>query len=251
MTPDFPRLALAARRCSAAYIMDEEAAIAAFRALGSVVLGRVSNGRRQAIAHRGPDNGAYVTIAGTRFSEGPISDRLSDLRRDIDWTPKDVGDGIKVATGADDGLADLWRWALGYFDGGEKINGEGHSLGGWETYYMPLHVPAERIGSLVTIEPPRPANAAYWARYADVLPKITTLAHGRDPWFPWAWGQTELRHPPGRSIIWLHDGGWSAVTEAEWCDATGLPEVNLALHESDHGPDSVVSALGLLARDLR
>lgn len=240
MTPDFKRLALSVERCSAVYIPDDDKAWSAFVALGSTVLGRYVDDQHQAIAHRAPDGAATLTVSGTRFSEGTAAEHVGDLIEDVDCEPLDLGGGVCVATGAHQGLDKLWAWALPLLGESGPIDVEGHSLGGWRTCYTPLYLPAERIGRLTAFEPPKPGNLAYWAKYASAFASLTTVVHGRDPWFAWPWISRGLTHPPGQSLLWLHDGTWSVASEAEW------PGARIA-RLADHGPDSVVAALQALA----
>lgn len=238
--PDWKRLALAGKRCSAVYLPDGDAAAAAFAALGSTVLGRYCDDRHQAIAHVAPDGTPTLSISGTRVSEGTMADHVGDLLEDVDCAPLDLGDGICVAAGAHQGLDNVWAWALPFFGAASSIDVEGHSLGGWRTCYTPLFLPEARIGRLFALEPPKPANAAYWAKYAGPLRQLVTIVHGRDPWFAWPWISRGLAHPPGQSLIWLHDGTWSLVSEEEW------PGGKLG-RAGDHGPDTAVVALEALA----
>lgn len=237
--PDFDRLYLSAERCSAVYIPDEATARVAFDNLGSTVLGRYANDEHQAIAHLAVDGTPTLTISGTRVSEGTWADHFGDLWEDIDCRPLDLGDGICVATGAHQGLDKLWAWALGVLPTVAKIDVEGHSLGGWRASYTPLFLAPERIGRLTAIEPPKPANDAYWAKYSAELMGLVTICHGRDPWFHWPWEGWGLRHKPGQSVLWLHDQTWAQVSADE------LPDGDL-FASADHGPASVVAALKAL-----
>lgn len=247
--PDWNRLWLSAQRCAAAYLPGESDARAAFAQLGSTVFGRYVDDDHQVIAHRTAAGELTITLAGTRVSVEKILECVGDLRDDMECEPLDLGDGIKVATGAHRGLATVFAWALGFFSGNPgQISVEGHSLGGQRACYTPLYLPAERIGRMMAFEPPKPANGAYWARYVDLLPSLTTVVHGKDPWFAWDWGGATLMHPPGHSLLWLRDGSSAEVSQDEWSAATGLPEINLARHGGDHDIGAVAAALGALAR---
>lgn len=241
--PDFNRLWLSAEHCSAAYIPEEDKARAALAALGSSFLGRYCDDRHQALAYRDKAGEANVAISGTRMMQGTLAERLGDLAEDIYFRPLDLGGGIKVATGAHDGLGLLWAWALAIFANDATISVQGHSLGGERVPYTPLFLPAARIGRLTAFEPPKPANAAFWARYADELFALSTIAHGRDPWFHWPPAEIAegLQHQPGETLIWLNGGTWSWMSEA------ALPAGDLLLHAADHDVGAVSAALRLLA----
>jgi hypothetical protein len=236
-TPDIPALYQAMLRCSAVYEPEPVKALAAFAALGCTVLGRFCNDSHQAVAHRTPDGRATLTHSGTRVSEGTLAEHFCDLAADVDYAPLDLGDGVQVATGAHDGLDEVWAWAISLFGPGEAVDVEGHSLGGQRACLTPLYLPPERIRQLRAFEPPKAANAAFWARYAGACVGLTTLVHGRDPWAGWPWISEGLTHQPA-PLLWLHDGTWSWSTT--WQPGT-------LLSCADHGPDSVVAALAALA----
>lgn len=220
--PDFKRLLASARRCDAAYLEKEARARTAFEALNCVFLGQYRNADHQAVLSLAPDGRPTLTIAGTRISDGA----LPDLFDDIDITPHDVGGGRLVTKGAWSGLDKLWSWALTLLPSEAVIDVEGHSLGAWRTRYTPLFLPAARIGTLTALDSPKGANAAFWDSFPDVLPRLTSLVNGRDPWVGWPWIEigADWCHPPGNSLLWLHESGWSRVTEEEWPGGLSLAD---------------------------
>ena len=242
--PDFVRLALSARRCNAAYIVDPRAASQAFAALGSTFISQYRNLNHQAVLSRDSAGQVTLTISGTRFSAGPIFDRVGDLLADIDWTPKEIEPGILVADGAHSGLDEMWAWVFKNLPFGYAgtINVEGHSLGGWRTAYSPVHCPRSWVGTLTAFEPPKAGNAAFWDKYMAGV-DYTVVVLGRDPWFAWPWESAGmLIQRPGTGLIWLDNGKFNITTDWDW------PGVNpLDIRFSDHGPDTVITALAALA----
>lgn len=230
-----PKVLLASiKRCNAAYLVETEAAERAFEYLGAQFIGQYRNQNHQAVLSV-VDGVHTLTITGTRFSEGPVYDRLGDLLSDIDIAPHDIGRGVHVPDGAYDGLGDMWRWALGEIKIPGLVNVEGHSLGGWRATYTPFFVPAERIGYITRFSPPKAGNDAFWQIYQDAFLSMATVAHGRDPWFGWPW-ISEYRQPPGQSIQWINGNKISVISEDEW--PGGDP-----MHAADHGPTSIITAL--------
>lgn len=213
MTPDFTFLAEAARRCAAVYIEEADRATAAFVALGSTAIDRYHDDTHQAVLHRSSRGRTTLTISGTRIG-GTLAERIADLAADIDYLDDDPTDGVRVARGALTGLADLWRWVVDRAAPDLPIDVEGHSLGGWRAVYTPLFLASDRIGALTAFEPPKAGDAAFWAKYPD-LARLTTVVHGYDPCVAWP-PLGDLIQRPGRSLLWLHDGTWTAVSEADW-----------------------------------
>jgi hypothetical protein len=172
-----------------------------------------------------------------------LRERIGDLLEDVAalFSPRLLDANVAFATGAYERARQTFAWAIP-IAGSETLDIEGHSLGGWETCAAPIFLPDAQIGTLTAWEPPKPANRAYWDAYAKPFARLTTIYHGRDPWFHWPPKPADygLCHNPGPSILWLHDGGW------EYADQTAIADGNI-LDADDHGPSSVIAAVAALA----
>lgn len=222
----------AAKRAQAAYIIDAKAAQAAFEALGYGWIGQYQDEDSQAVLTHDPSGAVNLSISGTRFSAGKIGDLIDDLQTD----PYDVGAGAHVTRGPYESAAEIWAWAKAAVPAGAVFNVEGHSLGGWRTSYTPLFLPITQIGTLHAFEPPKGANAAYYARFATELANLVIVGNGRDIWF----GYPRLGdwiHRPG-NMIWLRSTGFSVINTAAWLGGLSL---------GDHSIDLVVSRLEAIA----
>jgi len=213
--PDFPSLLASVARCDAVYEPDDQTARHRFSQLGSTVLGRYCDAGHQAIAHRDPNGWATLTICGTRVSEGSLREHAVDLFEDVNFSPRDIGNGVQVAAGAVDGLVHVYSWAVALFQEHELIRVEGHSLGGQRTHLAPLFVPVSRLDSAIAWEPPKAANDTYYQTYAPAIDRTITVLNGADPWAAWPWVGDRLVHPPG-PILWLRNSGWSWTTRETW-----------------------------------
>ena len=235
MTPDWPKLLASIQRCNAVYETDDALARAAFVSLGCTVLGRLDTPKAQAIVHIAPDGVPTLTIAGTRFSEGPLVDRIDDVWEDAEevLTDDSLGGGAIVASGAYTRGNLVWAWAQPLLPPNMQIRVEGHSLGGQTTHVLHAIIPPGLIGEGYAWEPPKAGNDAFWAQYGTT--PMVTVVNGFDPWAGHPWVSQSLRHPPG-PILWLHDGTWSEVTRETWPG----PQ---ALHASDHDTDQVMRAV--------
>ena len=246
MTPNWKRLALSIARCNAAYVVDPAEAAKQFAALGCTFIAQYRDDSHQAVLSHDPLGKFTLTISGTRFSEGAAIYRIEDVLRDIDWTPIEIEPGVLVARGAHAGMDKVWGWVNSYVDLNNipPIDVEGHSLGGWRTAYTPLFVKPAQIGKLTRFEPPKAGNLAYWQKYLAGI-DMTTVVNRRDPFFAWPWDAGDrLVQPPGDSLIWLRDAspGWCVCSEAEW---PGMSTLDPTF--SDHGPDTVITAINALA----
>jgi hypothetical protein len=245
--PDFKALYLSIRRCDAVYEPDEGTALAAFRALGSVVRGRLCTDVNQAVLHRPPDGVLTLTISGTRVSEGTLSQHVHDLMQDLDCTPFDVGSGRRVARQPFQEAMGVYQWASSRCPS-ERLRVEGHSLGAWKTTYATEYVPADQLVGMIAWESPKQGNAAYWADLAarGLDRRLLQVYHGQDPWALWPWETDELTKGPG-PLLWAKpDGSWS------WAQPGELPEARFSdgyelTHNSDHGPEGVVQTFRGLA----
>ena len=229
----------AARRASAAYEVDEASARAAFGSLGLDFVGQYQNASHQAVLSHDPADGStYLSISGTRFSDA----KLGDLFDDLDLDPIDVGGGAMVTKGAYDGLADLWAWARQLAAPGATFNVEGHSLGGWRTSYTPLFLEADRIGQLVALESPKPANQTYWWKYDAELSSLINVVNGRDLWVSWPFDLLNAQrwvHQP-RDRLWLMGdpaNQLQVITPDQWPGGRS---------PADHSIDLVITRLAAL-----
>jgi hypothetical protein len=237
--PDFEMLLRSINRCDAAYLCDSDQAMARFGSLGSVVLGRYSDAGHQAVAHRDRDGWAILTLCGTRVNEGSLREHAVDLFEDVDFTPWDVGGGAMVASGALNGLAEVYHWAEQLFQPNETIRIEGHSLGGQRSHLAPLFIPLSRLDRIIAWEPPKAGNELYYQAYVGCFERTLTVINGADPWVAWPWVSETLVHPPG-PILWLRRNGWEWTTRSSWCGGE-------ILASSDHFPSEIARNVQALA----
>lgn len=228
------------QRCNAAYEMDDATARGAFTAMGCRVLDRISDDVCQGVASILPDGRQVLTGAGTRFSEGPLVFRISDLAQDIHFYPYRLPGGGAVASGALDRMHALWEWAAPMFDIAQPVHFEGHSLDGQSMLLAPAVVPHSSIGSITAWEPPKAATADFWQVNADVLDRIIQVVHGNDPFFDWPPLASGLDHAPARTIWLQRPSGWS-----ELVGATGWSGPSI-LAEPDHDTSAVIAAVQAL-----
>jgi hypothetical protein len=225
---NFASVLAAAQRAQAAYIDDAGKARAAFEALGLFFIGQYQNDSHQAVLSQDAAANVYLTISGTRFSQGKICDLLDD----IDLEPVSVGDGAMVTRGAYEGLDAMWSWAQNLAPADAIFNVEGHSLGAWRARYTPLFLARSRIGLLHSFESPKGANAAYWSKYEGELATLVSVVNGRDLWVSWPF-IGEWCHPC-RDQIWLQSEGFQINTPTQWPGGRAI---------SDHDIDLVVTRL--------
>ncbi|MBU9203147.1 hypothetical protein KTD31_17460 [Burkholderia multivorans] len=230
--PDFSAILAAAKRAQAAYIIDAKASQAAFEALGYTWIGQYEDDDSQAVLTRDAKGAVNLSISGTRFSAGKIGDLIDDLQTE----PYDIGGGARVTRGPYQSAGEIWAWAKGSVPAGTVFNVEGHSLGGWRTSYTPLFLPAAQIGTLHAFEPPKGANAAYYARFSAELANLIIVGNGRDIWFGYP-RLGEWIHRPG-SMVWLRTSGFSVIDTTAWPGGLSL---------ADHSIDLVVSRLVAIA----
>lgn len=231
----------AAERAQAVYIVDPVASRRDFEALGHVWIGQFQDADSQAVLTRDAAGNVCLSISGTRFSSG----KLGDLFDDIDLTPVDLGDGVKVAHGAYEALFDIWAWAKALVPIGTVFDVCGHSLGAWRTLYTPLFLPAAQIGPLHAFESPKGATAAYWTKFATELASAVSVVNGHDifygyPFLPPPPYFTDYVHAP-TPVFWLQDGGIKTITPDQWPGGVCEP---------DHSIDLVVQRIrSLVATD--
>lgn len=236
MSIDWQAAALAVQRANSAYIMDTAQAKAAFEAMGHVFISQLKDGNSQAVLSVGPDGLTYLSMAGTRFSDGQIGDLIDDLQTDS----IDLGDGAKVTRGAYESAGKIFRWALSIVPTGTVLNCAGHSLAGWRISYIPCFVPAAQIGSLYAFEPPRGANLAYYQKYQKELAGLLIFGNSKDIWF----GYPRLGdwiHRPG-SMAHLLSVGYQMIDTSAWPGGLNL---------GDHDIDLVQQRIEAIAAPLK
>ena len=202
----------AAERANAAYVTDQAASQAAFEALGLQWHGLYQNSDHQAVLSSDAFGRTYLSISGTRFSDGKLGDIFDDL--ETGWV--NVGQGAQVLAGAYSGCRELFGWAQGVAGVGPLCI-EGHSLGGWRARYAPLFMDPSLIAQLLTFESPRSANASYYDRFKTVFGSVAlSVVNGHDIFVDWPWLSNEARHPPQTWWHLLEDGSLSVEDPSAW-----------------------------------
>lgn len=206
---DWQACALAAKRANSAYIEDESAVKTAFATLGDLYVSRYQDGSHQVVLSVDGEGKPWVSIAGTRFSDGKILDVLADVSLD----PVDVGGN--VTKGAYTGMQGVWDWALSVIPEGVPVNVCGHSLGAARTHLTPLFLPAERIGDLYSFEAPKFCDNTYYVKYAEPLSKMVCVLNGADLWAGWPWFDSRWGRPLNPHV-WLTNGWYSVISADQW-----------------------------------
>lgn len=231
MNVDWPELARAAKRAQLAYIISAAEAKSAFEAIGHTFVSQYQDSDSQAVLSV-QGSRTYLSISGTRFSAGKIGDLIDDLETDA----LDLGGGAKVTRGPYESAQQIWTWALNVAPAGTVFDVCGHSLGGWRTSYTPLFIPKAQIGTLHCFEPPKGANAAYYARYADELAGMVIVGNGRDIWFGYP-RRGDWIHKPG-PMVWLTSTGFNIIDTRDWPGGLNL---------ADHSIDTVFGRADAIA----
>lgn len=218
----------AAQRAQAVYIVDPVAAGTAFKGLGLTFLGQYQDATHQGAVSKDAKGNYFVTIAGTRYSEGYGADLLMDL-----WlSPVHAINGGIVASGVYEGMDKFWAWALNLIPATAEINIEGHSLGAERALLAPLFIPKERLGDIYAFEPPMCADQDYWDAYRDELKNAVITVSGADRWFAYPPRQGYC-HDAQSNVLWfLSNGQIQWTTPAAW--------VTTALSDADHSIDLLV-----------
>jgi hypothetical protein len=218
---DWAATLAAARRSQAAYIEDPAQSKEAFEAMGLTWLGMYANDSHQAVLSRDASN-VYLSISGTRFLS-----RLGDLLDDLFIQSIDLGGGCKVSSGVYTGLGAMWVWAKHLVPRGTVFHIDGHSLGAERGLVSCALLPANQIGQIWAFEAPKPANAAFWARYANVVSKATTTVNQTDVWYGWPF-ISEYEHPP-YPAIWLQPTGYQMIMPSEWPRGYSMPKHDIGM----------------------
>jgi hypothetical protein len=201
----------AGQRAEAAYIVDPVAAKTAFEQLGMTFLGQYQDSTHQGVVSMDAKGRYYVTITGTRWSEGFGADLLSDI-----WlAPVKAPKGGVVPSGVYCGMKDFWAWVATKVPAGETLNIEGHSLGAERALLSPLFIDPSRIGDLYAFEPPQCGTQEYWDAYRDALKNAVVTVCGLDTWFNWPPHQGYV-HDAQMQILWLLSTGSQWLLPAQY-----------------------------------
>lgn len=219
----------AAQRCNAVYIEDLTAVTAAFTQLGMSVIGQYKNYTHQGILSKDTRGQIYLSIAGTRITEGNNLDVLDDIWLAPVATPR----GGQVASGVYSGMADFWSWVLATAPAAAAINVEGHSLGAERTLLTPLFLSKERIGDLYAFEAPQTATQGYWDAYRDELANAIHTVCGEDIWYGWPPRQGYV-HDGQSSVMWFQSSAVSIIQPQAWPGGGSL---------EDHGIEFLISCI--------
>lgn len=207
---DWSACVLAAKRANSAYIEDEGQASAAFAALGDLYVSRYQDGSHQVVLSVDANGSPWVSISGTRFSDGKVLDVLADVSLD----PIDVGGGC-VTKGVYVGMDAVWNWALSVIPDGVPVNVCGHSLGAARTHLTPLFLPSTRIGALYSFEAPKFVDSSYYVKYQAELSKMVCVLNGADLWAGFPWFDSRWSRPLNPHI-WLTCGWYSVISADQW-----------------------------------
>lgn len=223
-------LLAAAQRAQAVYITDALAAQKAFSGLGMTYLGQYQDATHQGAVSTDSKGRYYVTISGTRYSEGYGADLFADI-----WlAPHDCLKGGQVASGIIEGMDKFWAWALSKIPATAVINVEGHSLGAERALLTPMYLPPERMGDIYAFEPPMFATPEWWEAYGSALANAVCTVQGADRWFAWPPRQGYVHNPNGQ-YLWLQSTKIQFITAAQW--------LTTALSDGDHSIDQLVQRI--------
>lgn len=207
---DWAALSLACRRANASYVENDADSKAAFEALGDVWVGQFQDDSRQASLSVDPTGETWLSISGTRASQG----QLLDVYRDTQLKPTKIKGGT-VTLGVCDGMAHVFDWALSTAPAGTVLNMTGHSLGNARILISPAYVPAEQIGQLYGFASPKFVGADFFASYAAVFQRLTPVVSGSDGWSSWPWFDRRWQSRAPVQTVWLKgdQGGFQMLAD--------------------------------------
>jgi hypothetical protein len=221
----------AAQRAQAVYIVDPKASQAAFEGLGMTFLGQYQDATHQGVVSRDTKGQFYVTIAGSRESDGYGADLLADI-----WlAPVHAINGGVVASGVYEGMDKFWAWALNLIPATAVINMEGHSLGAERVLLAPLFIPKARLGDMHAFEAPMCADQDYWDAYRDELAHVVYTVQGADRWFAYPPRQGYC-HDAKANLLWF-----LSTNKILWTTAAAW--ITTALSDADHSIDLLVQRI--------
>ncbi|MEX3933244.1 hypothetical protein AB4Y32_15825 [Paraburkholderia phymatum] len=210
---DFHALALAAKRANSAYVENDDESKAAFEALGDIWVAQFQDDSRQACLSVDPGGAAWLSISGTRASQG----QLLDIYRDTQLEPVAVKGGT-VTRGVCDGMDHVFDWALSTAPAGTVLNVCGHSLGAARAALSLAYLPADQVGALYSFAQPKFLAADFYKTYAAELSRMTCIVSGRDGWCSWPWFDKRWQSRPPIQHIWLKDdrGTFAMIDGNKW-----------------------------------
>jgi hypothetical protein len=199
---EWQALALACRRANAAYVEDDEASKAAFAALGDTWIGQTQGKSYQAVLSVDAPGKTWLSISGTRASQG----RLGDVLRDVQLDPVAVSGGHVTAGVAED-MDEIWCWAQKVAPTGAAFQITGHSLGGARAQASVAFVKPEQIGSIYSFAAPKFLAADLFASHAPVFQRLVPVVSGKDGWCSWPWFDRRWQTRAPVPTVWLKDNG--------------------------------------------
>ena len=197
---DWQALALACRRANAAYVENDADSKAAFEALGDVWIGQFQDSSRQATLSVDPSGATWLSISGTRASQGA----LGDVLRDLQLKPVTIKGGT-VTLGVQDGMDHVFDWALSTAPTGTVLNLTGHSLGSCRVQIAPAYVPANQIGAMYGFAAPKFISKEFFAAHAAVFQRLVPVVDASDGWASWPWFDPRWQCRAPVQTAWLKD----------------------------------------------
>lgn len=195
---DWALLAQACRRANAAYIEDDDASKAAFSALGDNWIGQVQGKSYQAVLSVDGASKTWLSISGTRASQG----QLMDVLRDVQLDPVPV-DGGHITAGVAEDMDEIWCWAQKVAPEGTVFNLTGHSLGGARVQASVAFVKPEQIGMMFAFASPKFIAADLFASHAAVFNRLVAVCNGSDGWASWPWFDKRWQCRAPVATAWL------------------------------------------------
>lgn len=228
---DFVPLLRAVLRSQAVYEEDPDKSRAAFEALGYQWLGQYKNGEHQAVVCT-DSIGTYLSISGTRFSDG----ELGDLYEDVDIDPIAADCGGFVTHGAFSGLDAMWSWARSLVALNTTWTVDGHSLGAWRARYSPLLISPVYIDHIYSFASPKGGDAALWEAMMPALAdKLVSVANDLDIFvsypFDLPFEKVEWTHPNLPMIRLISDpAAYESILPAAWPGGRRLSDHHVGLY---------------------
>jgi len=195
---DWRALATTAKRANAAYVESDDASKAAFAALGDVWVAQFQDDSRQAVLSVDQTGETWLSISGTRASQG----QLLDVYRDTQLKPTQIKGGT-VTLGVCDGMDHVFDWALSTAPAGTVINITGHSLGSTRCQIAPAYVPAEQIGMMVGFAAPKFIARDFFQSHAAAFQRLIPVLNASDGWASWPWIDRRWQYRAPVQTVWL------------------------------------------------
>jgi len=197
---DFGAIALACRRADAAYQTTFDTSKSAFTALGDSWVSLYTTDSMQAALSVDPVGATWLSISGTRASDG----YLADVFRDVSLEPKAVNGGT-VTAGVWANLETVWDWARDTAPAGTVFNVTGHSLGAARCQASVAIVDPKRLGALYAFASPKFIGADLFKSHAAVFQRLIPVVNGNDGWASWPWLDLRWRSRAPVQTVWLKD----------------------------------------------